>query len=404
MTEKLAPVLKKNRVEILDVIRGFAIFGIIIANIQSWSGYKFIPFEMLAILPYYDYNETLKYLFMFFIDTKFYTLFSLLFGIGFYLQFNKQRENQAPFMKTYRKRLGLLMMFGAIHSFFWSGDILLIYGAVGLIFVFFRILKPKTIFVLSIILYFIWLAYDIVFALFFPEVMNYPSTAYKTYPDITPLEMTAIFQNGSFLEVLQTNWHNLYYRYIDLIPSGRLTKVLALFLLGFYLMSIDYFNAYARSFKLFVLFFVLGVIFTYYSYEIGGSMAMFSHDLKNVAYKALAVSGQIFLALSYIHVLAILDEKAFFKKFFHLFAYVGRMSFTSYLMHTLFGYLIFYPFFGELFGTMGIIQITILALLLYAIQIIFSYVWLKYFAFGPLEWVWKCLTYSKVFPILRYKK
>ena len=404
MNEKLAPVLKKNRIEILDVIRGFAIFGIIIANIQSWSGYKFIPFEVLSTLPYYSLNDTLHYLFMFFIDTKFYTLFSLLFGIGFYIQFDKQRDKQEPFMSTYRKRLGFLIMFGAIHSFFWSGDILLIYGAVGLLFVMFRNLNPKTLFKLSIFFYFIWLAYDIIFALFFPEFMNYTSTAYKTYPDITPSELTAIFQNGTFIEVLQANWHNLYYRYLDLVPSGRLTKVLALFMLGFYLMSIDYFNTYARSYKLLGLYFLSGVLFTFISYEIGGSMAKYSHDLTNVAYKALAATGQILLAMSYIHILAILDETTFFKKFFHLFAYVGRMSFTSYLMHTLLGFLIFYPFFGKLFGTMGILEITLTAVILYALQILFSFVWLKYFAYGPLEWLWRCLTYSKIFPILRKKK
>jgi len=393
----------KNRVEILDVVRGFAIFGIIIANIQSWSGYKFIPFDLLQTLPYYDYNETLKYLFMFFIDTKFYTLFSLLFGIGFYIQFDKQRDNQETFMKTYRKRLAFLIMFGAIHSFFWSGDILLIYGAVGLVFTMFRNLNPKTLFFLSIFFYFIWLAYDMVFALFFTEVMNYPYTAYKTYPDISPKELSAIFQNGSFLDVLQANWHNLYYRYIDLIPSGRLTKVLALFMLGFYLMHINYFITFARSSKLFVIFFISGTIITFIAYSIGGSMSTYSHNLSNVAYKAFAVTGQILLAMSYINILAILDEKSFFKKFFHLFAYVGRMSFTSYLAHTLFGFLIFYPFFGGLFGTMGIVEITILAVILYSIQIIFSFLWLKYFAFGPLEWLWRCLTYSKLFKILKKK-
>jgi len=402
MSVNIAPTSKKSRVEILDVIRGFAIFGIIIANIQSWSGYKFIPYELLETLPYYDYNTTLKYLFMFFIDTKFYTLFSLLFGIGFYLQFNKHRDNQEPFMKTYRKRLGFLIMFGAIHSFFWSGDILLVYGAMGLIFVLFRNLNTQTLLKLSIFFYFIWLAYDIIFALFFPQVMNYPLGAYKTYPDISPTELTAIFQNGTFIEVLQANWHNLYYRYIDLIPSGRLTKVLALFMLGFYLMSINYFTTYARSLKLLSIFFISGIVLTYISYEIGGSMSLFSHDLNNVAYKALAASGQVLLAMSYISILAIFDEKAFFKKFFHLFAYVGRMSFTSYLTHTIFGFLIFYPFFGGLFGTMGILEITIIAIILYAIQIVFSYFWLKYFTFGPLEWLWRCLTYSKLFPIRKH--
>lgn len=404
MHEKIEPVSKKQRIEILDVVRGFAIFGIIIANIQSWSGYKFIPFELLESLAYYDYNAMLKYLFMFFIDTKFYTLFSLLFGIGFYIQFHKFREDQGPFIKTYRRRLYFLILFGAVHSFFWSGDILLIYGAMGLVLIYFRNLEHTTLLIASAFLYFVWLLYDMIFALYFPEIMNYPSSAYKTYPDISPVELTAIFQNGTFVEVLQANWHNLYWRYVDLVPSGRLTKVLSIFILGFYLMSINYFTVYARSVKLFFLFFISGVVLTYVSLEIGGSMGSFSHDMKNVAYKAIAATGQVLLALSYVNLLAILDDMAFFKKPFHLFAYVGRMSFTNYLMHTLFGFLIFYPFFGGLFGTMGLLEITILAVLLYGVQIAFSMLWLKFFAFGPLEWGWRCLTYKKYFPIMRMKK
>ena len=404
MSQEIAPVSKKQRIEILDVIRGFAIFGIIIANIQSWSGYKFISFDVLQTLPHYDLNSIGKYLFMFFIDTKFYTIFSLLFGIGFYIQFHKFRDEQGPFIKTYRRRLLFLILFGAIHAFFWSGDILLIYGMMGLILISFRNLSNKMLLIWSFVLYYIWLSYDIIFALYFPDFMNYPILAYKTYPDITPTNLVAIFQNGTFIDVLQANWHNVYYRYIDLIPSGRLTKVLSIFILGFYLMSIDYFRVYTKSVKLLMFYLITGLIFTYVSYEIGGSMSSFSHDLKNVGYKALAATGQILLAMSYLHILAILDETKFFKKAFHYLAYVGRMSFTSYLMHTLFGYLVFYPFFGGFFGTMSLVEITILALIFYIIQIIFSMVWLKFFAFGPLEWIWRCLTYNKVFPIRRKKK
>jgi len=404
MHQKIEPVSKKQRIEILDVIRGFAIFGIIIANIQSWSGYKFIPFDTLESLNYYDYNAIGKYLFMFFIDTKFYTLFSLLFGIGFYIQFHKFRDDQGPFIKTYRRRLYFLMLFGAIHAFFWSGDILFIYGAMGLLLILFRNLSHKMLLIYSIILYYIWLVYDIIFALYFPDFMNYPTLAYKTYPDIAPQDVVHAFKDGNLLEVLQMNWHNLYYRYIDLIPSGRLTKVLSIFILGYYLMSIDYFRIYAKSAKLLAIYLVSGLILTYISYDIGGSMASFSHDLNNVEYKAIAATGQILLALSYIHILAILDTTAFFKKAFHYFAYVGRLSFTNYLMHTLLGYLIFYPFFGGHFATMGLIEISFLALVLYVFQIIFSMLWLKFFAFGPLEWGWRCLTYKKVFPIRRVKK
>jgi len=401
--KNVTPIKKKNRVEILDVIRGFAILGIIIANIQSWSGYKYVPFDVLQDLNFYSINDAMKYYFTFLIDTKFYTLFSMLFGIGFYIQFSKQKQNQLAFMKTYRKRLWFLIMFGAIHSYFWSGDILMIYGLVGLVFVMLRNLEEKTMLLLAIFLYYVWLVYDIIFALYFPDFMSITATAYKTYPDITPAQLTSIFQNGSFYEVLQANWHNLYYRYLDLVPSGRLTKLLALFLLGYYLMSINYFTTYARSVKLLFALIILGVGIEYVAIEIGGSMSVYSQDLTNVLYKFISATGQIFLALSYISILAILDETAFFKKFFHLFAYVGRISFTSYLMQTLLGFLIFYPFFGGLFGTMGLLEISLLAILLYAFQVLFSFIWLKFFTFGPLEWIWRCLTYSKIFPILRQK-
>lgn len=121
-----------------------------VANIHSWSGYKYIPFDELILLPHHEYNDTLCYLFNMFIDTKFYTLFSMLFGIGFYLQFHKFRNEQGPFMKTYRRQLGFLVIFGLIRGLIWSGDILLLYGAVGLIFVYFRNLSHTRLFVFAV--------------------------------------------------------------------------------------------------------------------------------------------------------------------------------------------------------------------------------------------------------------
>jgi uncharacterized protein len=115
------------------------------------------------------------------------------------------------------------------------------------------------------------------------------------------------------------------------------------------------------------------------------------------------VSGQIMLAMSYVNMLTILFQKTFLSVVIDLFAPVGRMSFTNYLMHTVIGIAIFYNFAGNLWGTMGIYQITLVALGIYVFQILFSAFWLKYFTFGPLEWVWRCLTYGKYFPILKMR-
>ena len=355
----------KKRIEVLDVLRGFAILGIVLANIQSWSGYKYIPFYELNTLPNADINDILKFFFNLFVDTKFYTIFSLLFGIGFFLQFKKHVNNQQPFIKVYRRRLAFLMLFGAIHAFFWSGDILFIYGAVGFVFILFRNLSTKKLLFFSVFFFYIWLVYDALFAVFMPGFLSHDHFAYKNYADITPWELTAIFQQGDFLSVLQANWHNLYWRYIDLIPAGRLTKVLAIFLLGFYLMKIDYFNRYANSKKLFFLYFLTGIFVSVTTTYIGGSMASFPDSLNDTVWKFFAATGQIFLAMSYVQIISILYHSNIFKKILHPLSYVGKMSFSNYILHTVFGYLIFYPFFGHLYGKVSLLGIMEIAVLIY---------------------------------------
>lgn len=402
MPGNIKPVSKKERIDVLDVIRGFAIFGILMANIQSWSGYKFIPFEEIQRLAYYEYNDILHNLFMLFIDTKFYALFSILFGIGFFLQFNKFREDQKEFIATYRRRLDFLMLFGLIHAFFWSGDILFIYGLVGFVFILFRNFSTKKLLLLAIFFYYVWIIKDIIVFNYFPQFIPHVTpTAYKTYIDMSPNEIMQHFQQGTFLEVLHTNWHNLFWRYVDLLPAGRLSKVLALFIFGYYLMSIDYFRNAGLSLRLTILYWTSGLLISMAAGMVGGHMAQFAKEWADIEYKTLAVTGQILLALAYINTLTILYKKDVFKKILYPLTFVGRMSFSNYIMHTLFGYLIFYPFFGNLFGRLSLLEILSVALVLYIIQIFVSWLWLKYFRFGPLEWIWRCLTYKKLFPIMR---
>ena len=296
------------------------------------------------------------------------------------------------------------MLFGAIHAFFWSGDILFIYGAIGFIFILFRNLPAGKLLSYAIGFFYVWLAYDMLFAIFFPDFMRQNAIAYKTYPDLLPWDLTNIFQYGTFSEVLHANWHNLAWRYFDLIPAGRPTKVLALFLLGYYMMKSDFFRKHADNAQLFFRFFISGTIITALALWWGGSMASFPHSLRDTAWKATAATGQLLLALSYIQGIVVLyHRKEWVRKLLHPLSYVGRMSFTNYVLHTFFGYLIFYPFLGGLFGKMSLLGIMITAVCIFLFEIIISYYWLKYFRFGPLEWLWRCLTYKRYFPLRREK-
>ncbi|MCK5775910.1 MAG: DUF418 domain-containing protein [Bacteroidales bacterium] len=393
---KPIPSKSGQRVEVIDALRGFAILGILLANILSWSGVKFLPFTEIQQWPSFELDLFIYHLNGFLIDTKFYTIFSLLFGIGFFLQFNKNRDNQVDFMKIYYRRLRYLMLFGLIHMFFWSGDILFVYALVGFVFVQFRNLKPKTLLIIAGVSFVIPLFIDIIMLKLMPGYMvPAKQLALKTYIDISPQAMVDVFKNGDFGSVTQLNFHNLKWRFFDLLPSGRLFKIFAFFTLGFYMMANNYFTLKAKSFKLLMVFLTIGLGLTYFSKEVGGSMGEFPSDWNDILYKLLFSFGQVNLAFAYISILTISYETNLGQKLMLGLKYVGRMSFSSYLSHTIFGILIFYPYAFGLFGTMTLWQVEVLAVVLYAIQVFLAVIWLKYFTFGPLEWLWRSLTYGK---------
>ena len=110
----LQPVKAKDRIVFLDILRGFALFGILFANLLSWSGLKYIPLEDIIGLGNIERDTAIYQVMKFFVDTKFYTLFSILFGVGFYLQISKNRDN-ASFPGLYLWRMVLLLSLGVLH-------------------------------------------------------------------------------------------------------------------------------------------------------------------------------------------------------------------------------------------------------------------------------------------------
>jgi len=395
MTE-ISPSKPKQRIEVIDALRGFAVLGIILANILSWSGIKFMPFSEIKQWPNHELDLFVYHLNGIFVDTKFYTIFSILFGVGFYLQFNKQRNNQQSFMKVYYKRLMYLMLFGLIHTFFWSGDILFIYGIVGFIFVQFRNIKPKNLLIISGISFVIPLFIDVLMLQFLPGFMvPGERLALHTYLDLGPVEITEPFKNGTFWEVTKANLHNVKWRYFDLLPSGRLFKILAFFILGFYMMASNYFTEKATSVKLLFTYLIIGLGLTLLSKQVSGSMGQYPSDWSDILYKLLFSFGQVNMAFAYVSILTIAYKYELGKKLMVGFKYIGRMSFSSYLSQTIFGILIFYPYGFGLYATMTLWEVELLAIVIYMVQIVIAVVWLKHYSFGPLEWLWRSLIYGE---------
>jgi uncharacterized protein len=405
-TQTIQPVKGKDRIILLDILRGFALFGILFANLLTWSGLKYLPIEDIKGLGNIDVDRSIYQVMKFFVDTKFYTLFSILFGVGFSLQISKNRDNPA-FPPTYLWRMILLLGIGVIHSIIWSGDILSLYALMGMTLLALRNIPAKKTLTVGLVLFFLPVLLSIIYMFSFAsDLPELPKTALLVYPDMTPQEVKAGFQSTDIWVVLQTNLHSLKYRWLSFIPDGRPFKVLGLFFIGGYLYSSQFFTVHAKKWKLLFLFLTIGVVFSFASLKIEGNVASYSRNWTDVLDKLLHEIGQISLTLSYICMLSKLVDA--FPKFifFTWLKNYGRMSMSSYLGHTLLSILIFYPVVGIGLGYFGILTLEntyYVAVLILIKQLLFSNIWFRFFSFGPVEWLWRCASYRKWFP-LRIKK
>ena len=398
------PTRAKDRVVFLDVLRGFALVGILFANILSWSGIKFLPFEDIMELGNVDTDKALYQYLKFFVDTKFYTLFSLLFGVGFYLQISKNLDN--PFFpRLYLRRLSFLFLIGICHALVWSGDILTLYALMGMILLALRKIPVQKALAVGLSLYFFPILLDVVFMYTFAgDLKELPKNALKVYPDMSPEEIVTAFQSQKLLMVFKVNLHNLIWRWYDFIPSGRPFKVLGLFFIGYYLYYKEFFTVHAKKWKFIIIFLSTGLFFTGITMFLQGSVAAFSRSWMEIFDKLIHEIGQLSLSLSYVCILSRLVSA--YPKFF-VFNWLknyGRMSLTSYLGHTFLGVIVFYPIIAwGYFGLLTLEQIYYFAFIMLATQLIYSNLWFLIYSFGPVEWIWRCATFGKWFPLKKKK-
>ena len=381
-----------GRIHIIDAIRGLAILGILFANIQSWSGYKFIPLDAITALPFYHLDGIFNQLYYWLVDGKFYAIFSMLFGAGFGIQYMKNQQNPAPFLRKYRRRLGFLLLFGVTHALLWSGDILTLYALLAFVLVMLRGTSYQRLLPLALGILCLF-ALPQLLVLYLQEAQAItPVLAHKTYVDMAPQLLTERLGEGSWADVFATNLHNLYWRWLDFIPNGRISRVLGLFVLGFYLSRSGFFvnNIYNRRHLL--LYLVLGITATAASRYMGTNISRWAVSGLDVMMKMFLVMGQVCLAMAYMALLAQVFRHDWGKILLYPLTLVGRMAFTSYLLQTVVGITLFYGVGFGLWGTLGLAQLCLLALCIYAFQALFCSIWLRYFKQGPVEWLWGSLT------------
>jgi len=406
MSDSISPVKPKERHIILDALRGLALFGICLANYPEFSLYTFLPKEATAAMPTASIDTFVKYFQYMFIDGKFYTIFSLLFGIGFTIILANAAQNNRNGMKIFYRRMSVLFLIGLSHLLFlWAGDILILYAFAGFFLPLFKNTPNK-----KLLLYGIGL-------LLFPILIDAGVEMFGWNLSAPVIRATQYFhskagiteenfpiwlvESQNYLDVLRFNLAGSFIRMQEFIDGNRAFKVLGLFLIGLYIGRNKIYANLEDNKTLLKKGIRYGFTIGLPTSVLYAWSAMNSHPLGLTAHSTIYAVSVVPLSLAYISIICLwyLKHKEYI--IFRIFAAPGRMALTNYIMQSVIGMIIFYGIGFELGAKTGLIYVELIATAVFCLQIIYSYLWLNYYRFGPLEWGWRMLTYGKLFKLTK---
>jgi uncharacterized protein len=404
------PVNLSERSDILDVLRGFALIGVLLDNLFGFTGWGNLLQPTREAMPTWPADGILGLLEIAFVHGKFYSLFSILFGIGFsIILIRNEQKGINPFRIFYR-RLFILAIFGFLHCYFlWEGDILLLYALIGCLLPLFRRCKDNTLLIWAACLIFSPLLIDVLKVLFHFKTGSFLEAIAMRIDSRTGLPADDGWRTYLYGDAGWREWRNwqasgIYYRYAYIIESNRIPKVLGLFLLGFYAgrkMIYADLEKYKTFFKRLLKWgLIIGIPFSL-------AMAWFEIDEKAVPKTAGLLDtasyafGVVPLALAYASALCLWWNRKKAKTKWKWLAPMGRMALTNYLMQTVAGIVIYYGVGFGLGGDIGPAIFIPIGLSFYAFQVIYSNIWFRYFLYGPMEWIWRQLTYGRRLPFIK---
>lgn len=407
-----APVPQAKRIQTLDIIRGFALFGILTVNMYLFShpfqNYLLPPVE----LPWYD--RAVQLLILALSEGKFYPLFSLLFGLGFAIQLERARQRGGSLVPLHLRRLAILLVIGLLHAtLIWIGDILTLYAILGIfLLLFIRVTRPRTLLVWAISFWVLLQLASFALTGLIEWGRSIPEVA--TSIDASVAQQEALFRSereqalaaygsGTFGEVTNQRIRDL--ATISLGAFSMAPMVMAMFLVGTYIGWRGLLReptTYRPLFwRLMLGGFALGLpanlIATLLIAQTGRADLSWSLAIANFF---LSLGG-ISQSMAYFSALVLLCQHPVWSRRLALLAPVGQMGLSNYLLQSIVCTLIFYSYGLGLFNQVGIAAGLLLTIFIYALQIPLSHWWMARFQYGPAEWVWRSLTYLRPQPMRR---
>jgi uncharacterized protein len=396
-----APLKENSRIEILDIWRGFAIFGILMVNMLVFNCsfvYRSVYEQEWSSTLNQTTLRSLEVLFF----SNFYPIFSFLFGLGVSLQVLKQVEKNTFRLSFFVRRFLGLLLLGVFHIvFIWSGDILHLYALLGLPLVL-LIRCPNSI---------LWLSMAFVFLFpFWSDLILFVEELYTFNHGLTldqyPREtLNEIYQEGSYLDLLLIRLKE--YRFASYMLYGFMAPVaFSMMLLGAYLVKsgrLASISSWVKEHQIKICLIAL-IAFVYNAFIIYYMLPTYGRDIN--PYLGYVLTRLFFLShmvkgLFYLFLLAWLYEHTIFKKALSYLQPVGRMALSNYLLQSILALFIFSNVGLGWYEHLSPFQCVLMVLTFYSFQIIVSPIWLRYFRYGWFEWLWRSFSYGR---ILKNKK
>ena len=418
----LTPSKALDRIESIDVMRGIVLFGILLMNINGmalanaygdptvsggatgWDLYTWITTNML-------FEGTMR------------ALFSLLFGAGMFILLDRMEKKDAGIKAAdiYFRRLMWLLVFGLIHAYFilWTGEILFTYALMGFLVYSFRNMAPKKLIIIALVLFTVGTVWNYVdyksnvklienlemveqFKIDGKALTDELKGATKKWEEMqTERSPEAIaeyntnmqkdyFSVVAFLAPINLNFQRYYlFRY-------DVWDVLSMMLLGIAFFKMKILSA-EKSYRFYgVMMLVgygIGLSVNYYEVQmiIDNNFSVLSFAKSNITYEL----GRISVAMGHIGAIMLLCKLPVLALLKIALGAVGKMALTNYVMHSVFAMFLFTGAGFGLFGEFQRHELLYIVFLIWIFQLIASPLWLKYHYFGPLEWLWRNLSYNK---------
>ncbi|WNG62126.1 DUF418 domain-containing protein [Archangium gephyra] len=407
------PVDAGERLEVLDVLRGFALGGVFVSNVYVWmSGWVLMPRPAVQALTATWVDQAASELFQFFVNGRFMPIFSFLFGLGFCVQLTRAEKRGTSVVPVYRRRLMAMYLLGLVHLYgAWYGDVLNMYAMAGLLLLLFRERKDRTLLIWACVLMFGPMLVGQVLMRFGTLLLHGPEAhaaareAAKAAAKGMAETKAGIFEglsSGGYGRWLRANAEAYFLLFFSPMMLTHIGTTVGRFALGLWVGRKGLFHDVekhrATLKRLWGWGLGVGLVGSGVGVVTGMLMRKKLLDFQEpwtLVLTPVRELGAVGLATFYVTSLALLFQRERWRKVLKLLAPAGRMAVTNYMSQSVLGVLVFSGVGLGLMGKTGPAVTIALTMGLFCVQVAWSHWWLARYRFGPVEWVWRSLTYGK---------